>query len=106
MARGEYGPEIRAAIGSTPPGKPRRPSPGQAREPSDSPAEVASDTARGIKQNSPEDIKEDAQSARGVPPPPMRMMSAGSGSAPSDLHHVAAATSIAHAILGRRPGGM
>lgn len=99
MARGDYTPEIKTSMGTGKPGRvnvsPRKPSPASA----DSPKEVAADTKQGIAQNSPADIRQDAM-PRQIPP--MHMQGGGGG----DIPHVAAATSIAHAILNRRPGGM
>ena len=99
MPRGDYTPEIKTSMGTGKPGRvnvsPRKPSPASA----DSPAEVAADTKKGVAQNSPADIKQDAMQGPPRPPgmPPMMH---------GDIPHVAAATSIAHAILNRRPGGM
>jgi hypothetical protein len=76
-------------------------------DPGDTAAEVASDTKRGITQGSAADKRMDAMEAnQNRPPPKMQMQTANSGAMPPDAHHVAAATSIAHAILGRRSGGM
>jgi hypothetical protein len=100
MARGGYEPEIKASMGTGQPGRvntsPRKPSPAAA----DSPAEVARDTKAGITQNSPADIRQDAMQAAQAPQAPRPPGHLG------DIPHVAAATSIAHAILNRRPGGM
>ena len=103
MARGGYEPEIKAAMGTGKPGRvnvsPRKPSPAGA----DSPKEVAADTKAGITQGSAADARMDAMEARSAPqapkaPPAMQGI-------PADAHHVAAATSIAHAILNHRGGG-
>ena len=91
MARGDYGPEIKNAIGSAPKGKPRIGAPGS------SAADKARDVGKGIKEGSAQDMKLDALPGNRAP--------AQGGSAPPDLHHVAAATSIAHAILGRAGAG-
>lgn len=101
MARGDYTPEIRTSLGSSRPGRVNT-SP-----PKDSPAEMARDASRGIKQGSAADTKMDAmqaQAKQGPRPPPMQ--TAPTGNLPPDTPHIAAATSIAHAILNRRPGGM
>ena len=90
MARGNYGPEIKGAINSAPKGKPRRGP--------ETPADKARDVGKGIKEGSAQDMKLDAL-------PGNRASPAQGGNAPPDLHHVAAATSIAHAILGRAGGG-
>lgn len=105
MPRGNYEPEIRSGLQSgrparqaaVPPMRTKRPPPDN-----DSPAEIKQDTARGITQGSAADTRMDAMQAKaGMANPQMR-----TSNLPPDAHHVAAATSIAHAILGRRPGGM
>jgi hypothetical protein len=101
MARGGYEPEIRSAMGTGKPGRvntsPRKPSPSQG----ESKADVARDASKGIAEGSPQDQKLDAMPANRAAPqapgPPGHL---------GDIPHVAAATSIAHAILNRRPGGM
>jgi hypothetical protein len=89
MARGDYAPEIKSAMA------------GQR----ESPADMRRDAARGIKEGSPQDEKLDAQPANQLPP--NRRPTGGGAPAsiqvqrlPNDHHHVAAAMSIAHAILG------
>ena len=103
MARGNFEPEIRTAM-ATGKGPRKNTSP-----PRESPADQARDKAKGIKEGSSQDQKLDAMPSNQVkaamppqmqqPPQPMQ------GGTPPDLHHVAAATSIAHAILGRSGGG-
>ena len=61
----------------------------------------ASDKAAGIPEGSARDLALDKQ--RGLPPDP-RAGGASPGGMPPDAHHVAAAASIAHAILGSRGG--
>ena len=102
MARGDYGPEIRTSMAT---GRPPRKA---ATPPRESIADKQRDAQRGIKEGSPQDQKLDAQPRNQAPPqrPPMQgPPQAVPGGTPSDLHHVAAATSIAHAILGRSGGG-
>jgi hypothetical protein len=113
MARGDYAPEIKKALGTGKPGRvnlsPKK----------DSPAEVANDRAKGISQNDPGEAEMDAraQSQPRRPPQiptgpknPQPPQTPGNvpqtPHAPPDMHHVAAATSIAHAILNRSSGGM
>ena len=100
MARGDYAPEIRTALGTSKPGRVNTAPP---RSSGESPADRLRDKARGIAEGSAQDTKIDAQPANQAQPPKMQMQPS---NLPSDMHHVAAATSIAHAILGRRPGGM
>jgi hypothetical protein len=88
MAKTDYGPEVKSAMQETP-------------------ADRARDKARGIKENSAQDAKIDARPGNQMPhnmPPNMQAMPRPPGDAPTppDMHHVAAATSIAHAILGNR----
>ena len=95
MARGNFDPEIKQAMQS------------KKEPPPDSPAEMAQDKARGIKPNSPEDQKLDAMEARRQqgkqpPIPPQHNPPGAQPHVPPDAHHVAAAASIAHAILGSR----
>jgi cell pole-organizing protein PopZ len=103
MARGGYAPEIRAAMGTGTPGRVntslKKPSPSQG----ESKADVSRDVSKGIAEGSPQDAKLDAMPANRASPPPQPMHMQG---IPADAHHIAAATSIAHAILNRRPGGM
>ena len=85
MARTDFGPEVKASMqdnANTPapqrdPGAPKNPGSVVAREGRDS---------SGVPGTPP----------RSEPPRPIV------GGAPGDLHHVAAAASIAHAILGNR----
>ena len=100
MPRGDYAPEIRTSMAT-----------GQAPRKNTSPpkenlADMQRDKAKGIKEGSSQDQKLDAmpQNQAGPPRPP-QMQTAPTGNLPPDLHHVGAATSIAHAILARR-GGM
>jgi len=103
MAATDYGPEIKAAQSQRP--KPKRPPPGKGSPPKnkvdtpaeakaegDTPAEMAADKKRGIVEGSPRDERMD-----------MQAMQHPQGGLP--LHHVQAATSIAHAILGHRGVG-
>lgn len=99
MARGDYTPEIRTSLGSSRPGRVNT-SP-----PKESPADMARDAKAGIKEGSAQDTKLDAMPRNQAPRPPP-MQTAPAGNLPPDTPHVAAATSIAHAILNRRPGGM
>jgi hypothetical protein len=95
MAATDYGPEIKAAQAMPSKTKqnkfpPKRSStkpdtPAEAKAEGDTPAEMARDKARGIVEGSPQDEMLDMQRMHGQPAP----------------HQVAAATSIAHAILGR-----
>ena len=102
MARSGYEPEIKASMGTSRPG---RVNTSPSRGGGESPADRLRDKARGIAEGSAQDTKIDAQPANQVPLPPPKMQMQ-PGNMPSDMHHIAAATSIAHAILGRRPGGM
>ena len=99
MARSGYEPEIKASMGTSRPG---RVNTSPSRGGGESPADRLRDKARGIAEGSAQDTKIDAQPANQAQPPKMQMQPS---NLPSDMHHVAAATSIAHAILGRR-GGM
>lgn len=112
MARGDYGPEIKGAMNSSPPGKPR------AAAPKESPADMARDVGAGIKEGSPRDQRLDAMPKNRVPPRaggptpggPQNVVrgpatATATSGMPPDLPHVAAATSIAHAILNRAGGG-
>jgi hypothetical protein len=106
MARGDYTPEIKAAVGT---GKPGRVNTGPPRK---SPGDVARSTpnakAKGPPPEEPAAMpkamqRNEAPVAPGVqnatlPHPTQATM-------PHDAHHVAAATSIAHAILGHRNSG-
>jgi hypothetical protein len=99
MARGDYGPEIKTAMAS---GKAPKKSMTPPRE---SAADKQRDVTKGIKEGSAQDSKLDAMPANQAPPQQMPQHMPMQGGTPSDLHHVAAATSIAHAILGRSGGG-
>lgn len=117
---GNFDSTIREVMNSTQSKKPKM-------KEQDNPREMAQDKARGIKSGSPQDLRLDAQqTSRSVPraapradspaelaqdkargiapnsPQDMRMDAMMRGGAPPDAHHVAAATSIAHAILGNR----
>jgi hypothetical protein len=112
MPRGDYAPEIKKALGTGKPGRinlsPKK----------DSPAEVANDRAKGISQNDPGEAEMDAraQSQPRQPPqiptgpkqprPPQTPGNVPQPPQHPDVPHIAAATSIAHAILNRRGGGM
>lgn len=102
MATTDYGPEIKAAQAQRPKFPPKRPggnkpkfppdSKAEAKAEGDTPAEMAADKKRGIVEGSPQDERMDMQNMQhmqGQPAP----------------HQVAAATSIAHAILGHRGVG-
>lgn len=102
MPRSGYEPEIKASMGTSRSGRVNT-SPSRG---SESSADRLRDKARGIAEGGAQDTKLDAQPANQARPPKMQMQTAPSGNMPPDAHHVAAATSIAHAILGRRPGGM
>ena len=116
---GNYGPEIKAAMGDSKLGRLNK-SP-----PKESPADMARDKTRGIKEGSAQDNKLDSMPANMRRPPAAGAPSPQAGppvggapqpipgvqhatlphqAFPPDAHHVAAATSIAHAILGK--GGM
>jgi len=98
MATTDYGPEIKAAQAQRPKFLPKRGAKGkpdtkaEAKAEGDTPAEMAADKKRGIVEGSPQDEMMDKQ----------RMAAHGGSPAP---HQVAAATSIAHAILGHRGVG-
>lgn len=97
MARGDYGPEIKGAMGGSPPGKPRT------TPPTPSPMAAARDVGAGVKPNEPPAPGgSPMQRPPGVVPVGARPPGAGM---PPDVAHVAAATSIAHAILNRAGGG-
>lgn len=94
MPAGNFDNEIKGAMsqrGKPPPKRGAKFPPdsrAEAKAEGDTPAELARDKARGIVEGSPRDERMDA----------MAMQHAG-GPAP---HQVAAATSIAHAILGNK----
>lgn len=93
MARGDYGPEIKDAIGSAPKGKPRVGPTDTAKSPTAAPP-----SARARPPNP-------MQSAGGAGPSGVAVIAPRPGGGiPPDLHHVAAAASIAHAILNRTGG--
>jgi len=98
MAATDYGPEIKAAQVQRPKfppkrgGKPKPDTKAKAKAEGDTPAEMAADKKRGIVEGSPQDERMD-----------MQAMQHPQGGLP--LHHVQAATSIAHAILGHRGVG-
>ena len=105
MPRGDYAPEIKKAIGTGKPGRVNM-SP-----PKKSPGEVARVPMGGPDKGDPQDAVAQSQPRRPpqiptgpkVPQPPQ---TPGNPPMPADAHHVAAATSIAHAILNRGSGGM
>ena len=100
MARQGFEPEIRTAMATGRPPK-KNTSP-----PRESPADMARDKAKGIKEGSSQDQQLDSvPSNQAMPPQMQRPPQPMQGGTPPDLHHVAAATSIAHAILGRSGGG-
>ena len=100
MAATDYGPEIKAAQAQRPKFPPKRGAKGkpysetkaEAKAEGDTPAEMAADKKRGIVEGSPRDERMD-----------MQAMQHPQGGLP--LHHVQAATSIAHAILGHKGVG-
>ena len=95
----DYGPEIKAAQAQAKP-RPSKAKRGkfppdtkkEAKAEGDTPAELARDKSRGFVEGSPRDERMD-----------MQAMQHPQGGLP--LHHVQAATSIAHAILGHRGVG-
>ena len=99
MPRGDYAPEIRTSMAT---GKaPRK----NTSPPKENAADISRDKARGIKEGSKQDIELDSMPANQARSPrPPQMQTAPAGNLPPDLHHVGAATSIAHAILARRGG--
>lgn len=103
MARGDYTPEIRTAMGS---GKPGRVNTSPSKE---SPADMARDRKKGIAEGSKQDAGLDAlpanQARPKMPPGAVGPMPPVSG-ASDNLHHITAASGIAHAILNHRGGGM
>src|SRR3954468_18290091 len=106
MAKDGFAPEIRTAMGTSKPGRintsPRK----------ESPADISRDKKAGIKEGSARDNALDAQPQNmqqpGKPQPLNTVRNAQLPNAPShglgDAPHIAAATSIAHAILARRGG--
>lgn len=101
MPRGDFTPEIRTSMAT---GQPKR---ANVSPPKANLADMQRDKAKGIKEGSSRDQQLDAMPANQARPPrPPQMQTAPAGNLPPDLHHVGAATSIAHAILNRRPGGM
>src|SRR3954449_8526426 len=98
MARGGYAPEIRTAMGTSKPGRvntsPRK----------ESAADMKRDKIAGIKEGSPQDEALDRMPKNMQRPnaPQRQTMPGVVHSTAPDAHHVAAATSIAHAILARR----
>jgi hypothetical protein len=100
MPRGSFAPEIRTAMGT---GKPGRVNTSLRKE---NPADLKRDKAAGIKEGSPQDEALDAmpQNMQRPSAPQRQTMPGVVHSTPPDAHHVAAATSIAHAILARRGG--
>jgi hypothetical protein len=101
MPRGDFTPEIRTAMAT---GQPKKVN---VTPPRENLADMKRDAAGGIKEGSSQDQRLDAMPANQAGPRrPPQMQTAPAGNLPPDLHHVGAATSIAHAILNRRPGGM
>jgi hypothetical protein len=107
MAKDGFAPEIKSAMGTSKPGRintsPRK----------ESPADISRDKKAGIKEGSARDNALDAQPQNmqqpGKPQPLNTVQHAQLPRAPGqvlgpDTPHIAAATSIAHAILARRGG--
>lgn len=103
MPRGGFAPEIRTAMGTSKPGRvntsPRK----------ESPADMSRDKVAGIKEGSAQDQALDRMPKnmqRQAPPNAVQRqaMPGVVNSMPPDAPHIAAATSIAHAILARRGG--
>jgi hypothetical protein len=100
MASGKFDGEIKDAMtqppkpkGKFPPKRgavPYKETAAEAKAEGDTPAEMAADKKRGIVEGSPRDERIDMQAMHAGAPAP---------------HQVAAATSIAHAILGHRGVG-
>lgn len=117
MARGNYGPEVKAAIGekkpSTKKGPPTRSKapPPRGNDPGDTPADMARDKRMGIAEDSARDQAIDARNVPGqhAPPPQSASLHASPPHPPSpggaNPAHAAMAASIAHAILGGGRGG-
>lgn len=106
MARGDYGPEVKAAISEKKPSTKKGP-PKRSSKP-DTPADMARDKQRGIPEGSPEDLAIDARQPSGVGQmPPRQGQMPPHPPAPGGANpvHAAMATSIAHAILGGGKGG-
>jgi hypothetical protein len=99
MPRGDYTPEIRTSLGSSKPGRVNT-SP-----PKVSPADISTGRAGGDKSGGAKSMEVSSMPQNRGPSQPPKMQTAPAGNLPPDLPHVAAATSIAHAILNRRPGG-
>jgi hypothetical protein len=101
MPRGDYAPEIKKALGTGVPGRVNT------TPPRESPADKQRDVRAGIKENSAQDQKLDAMPQNMRRPAASQAQTAPQAAQmPADAHHIAAATSIAHAILGSRGGGM
>ena len=105
MARGDYKPEIRSALGTGKPGRvnvspPRDSLKDKESRPTTAKTSDATLHRRdAVPQALPEAMQRPERDVRSLPPP----SHSGGG---TDVHHVAAATSIAHAILGHSRGGM
>lgn len=103
MARGDYGPEVKAALAEKPTAKSSGRPPPRKADPGETPADAARDKQQGIAEGSPQDLRMDASGGAGPsagaqgPHPP-----APGGGSPA---HAAMAASIAHAILGSGKGG-
>jgi|tagenome__1003787_1003787.scaffolds.fasta_scaffold19874485_2 hypothetical protein len=107
MARGDYTPEIKKSLGTGKPGRVNM-SP-----PKKSPAQVAKQPMGGIDKGEPRDAlaQQQPRETPQIPTGPKNPQPPQHNKVPQppehpDMHHVAAATSIAHAILNRRSGGM
>ena len=100
MARGDYGPEVKAALAEKPTAKSKGRPPPRKADPGETPADAARDKQQGIAEGSPQDLRMDAAGpsagAQGPHPP-----APGGGNAA----HAAMAASIAHAIIGSGKGG-
>jgi hypothetical protein len=98
MAKDGFAPEIRTAMGTSKPGRintsPRK----------ESPADLSRDKKAGIKEGSAQDEGLDSQPQNMQRPSVPRPPTAPSHGIGPDTAHIAAATSIAHAILARRGG--
>jgi hypothetical protein len=103
MARTDYGPEVKSAMGGNVGKKPpvKRPATGRP-DPNETPADLASDKAKGIAQGSPQDQAMDARLPPGGAVAPQPPHPPAQGVHPA---HAMMAASIAHAILGGSKGG-
>ena len=93
-----FAPEIKAAIGDSKLGRvntsPRK----------ELPADVARDVKAGIKEGSAQDQRLDAMPQNMQRPARPQALNTVQNSTLPDAAHIAAATSIAHAILNKRNG--